>query len=198
MSYISGKIIRELRENKHMTQKQLADMLGVSDKAVSKWETDRGLPDIGLISPLAASLGVSVAEILVGEYAVNDNRSSNMKKISFYVCPVCGNVIWSSGKGAFSCCGISLPALETETSENVEIDQDHQIVVENIENEYFIHMDHPMTKDHYISFIAYVVSDRVEIVKLYPEQDIACRFLKRGHGYLFHYCNRHGLYRFMV
>lgn len=190
MSYISGKVIRELREKKQLTQKQLADILRVSDKTISKWETERGLPDISLISPLASALSVSVAEILVGEYAVNDNRSANMKKGHFYVCPVCGNVIWATGKASYNCCGIQLPEADIE-----EPDERHNLQAEIIENEYYVHMNHLMAKEHYISFIAYVTSNHAEIVKLYPEQEVECRFLRRGHGDIYAYCNRHGLFR---
>lgn len=193
MGYVTGKIIKELREQKNLTQKQLADMLQISDKTVSKWETDRGLPDIGLIEGLAGSLGISVAELLTGEYAVNSNRSSNMKKMKFYVCPVCGNVIQSTGEGTYSCCGIVLPQLQVEDE-----DDRHQICVETLENEYYIHMDHPMTKEHYISFLAYVTSDRIQLVKLYPEQNVEGRFTRRGHGLLYAYCNQHGLFQLRV
>lgn len=193
MGYVTGKIIKELREQKNLTQKQLADMLQISDKTVSKWETDRGLPDIGLIEGLAGSLGISVAELLTGEYAVNSNRSSNMKKMKFYVCPVCGNVIQSTGEGTYSCCGIVLPQLQVEDEDNR-----HQICVETLENEYYIHMDHPMTKEHYISFLAYVTSDRIQLVKLYPEQNVEGRFTRRGHGLLYAYCNQHGLFQLRV
>lgn len=193
MSYITGKVIKELREKKKFTQKQLADILQVSDKTISKWETDRGLPDIGLISHLAEALGVSVAEILMGEFVENDNRSGNMKKLLFYVCPVCGNVIQAIGKGSYSCCGIMLPTAEIE-----EVDEIHNIKVEVIDNEYFLHMEHPMTKEHYISFVAYVTSNRTEIIKLYPEQNIECRLAKKEHGYIYIFCNQHGLFRFNI
>lgn len=189
MSYVTGKMIKELRESKHMTQKQLADKMQISDKTVSKWETDRGLPDIGLIDKLAECLEVSVAELLAGEYAVNSNRSANMKKVKFYVCPVCGNIIQSTGEGMYTCCGIVLPELQTE-----EDDENHQICVDTIDHEFYVHMKHPMTKEHYISFLAYVTSNQVEIVKLYPEQNVECRFTKKGHGILYAYCNQQGLF----
>ncbi|BCN31021.1 helix-turn-helix domain-containing protein [Anaeromicropila herbilytica] len=193
MSYVTGKMIKELREKKSLTQKQLADQLQISDKAVSKWETDRGLPDIGLISNLAEALGVSVAELLLGEVTENQNRSANMKKMQFYICPVCGNVIQAIGNGSYSCCGIMLPAAEVEDNS-----KDHLLQVEVIDNEYYVHMEHPMAKDHYVSFIAYVTSNRSELIKLYPEQNIECRFAKRGHGYFYAYCNKDGLYRFNI
>ncbi len=191
--YVTGNVIKNLREKKHLTQKELAEKLLLSDKTISKWETDRGLPDISLISPLATILGVSVAELLMGEQIENGNLSANMKKTQFYVCPVCGNVIQAIGCGAYNCCGILLPPAEVE-----EPDDMHLIQVETIDHEYYIHLEHTMTKDHYISFIAYVTSNRVEVVKLYPEQDAECRFAKKGHGFLYLYCNQHGLYRIMV
>lgn len=193
MSYVTGELIKSLRERKNLTQKQLADRLYISDKTVSKWETGKGLPDIGLIEKLAAALGVSVAELLTGEYAVNSNRSANMQKVKFYVCPVCGNVIQSTGEGTYTCCGIVLPMLQTE-----EEDEDHKLQVELVEHEYYVHMDHVMTKEHYISFIAYVSSDRIQFVKMYPEQNVECRFTKRGHGMIYAYCNQHGLYKVRV
>ena len=194
MEYVAGKLIKELREKKSMTQKQLADQLNVSDKAISKWETNRGYPDVSILSELAAALGVSVAELLVGTYQENHNRSSNMQKTVFYVCPVCGNIIAASGKGAYSCCGILLPELEPETGE----DPAHGLRLEVVDNEYFVSMDHEMTKSHYISFFAYVTSGHVELVKLYPEQNAEARFPNRGHGLLYGYCNRHGLFRVRV
>ena len=193
MSYVTGKIIKELRVRKHLTQRQLADLCQISDKTVSKWETERGLPDIGLIEVLAASLDVSVAQLLSGEYAVNSNRSANITKIKFYVCPICGNVIWSTGEGNYTCCGITLPLLQCEDE-----DERHRIEVDFVDNDYYVHMSHPMTKTHYISFLAYAISGGLQFVKLYPEQNIDCRFARKGHGLVFAYCNQHGLFSVKV
>ena len=193
MGYVTGKTIRELREKKKMTQKELAEKLLVSDKTVSKWETGRGLPDIGIIEDLAGVLGVSIAELLTGDCRENENPAGNMKKIHFYVCPVCGNIITSVGRGTFHCCGILLPEQEPE-----KMDEDHGMMIETIDDEYCITMNHPMTKEHYISFLAYVTSGTVEIAKLYPEQEISVRFRKKGHGYLYGYCNRHGMFRTLI
>ena len=162
----------------------------MSAKAVSKWETGKGFPDISLLEPLAGALGVSVMELLSGDTVVNRNKSANMLRSRFYVCPICGNVVHSAGEAVVSCCGVTLPALEAE-----EADDDHQLRVEPVEDEHFITVDHPMTKAHYISFIACVTSDRLQLVKLYPEGNAQCRLrLQRG-GYLYLYCNRHGLMR---
>ena len=188
--YVTGSVIRALREKQNYTQKQLAEAIAVSDKTVSKWETDRGLPDVTLLEPLAKALKVSVAELLSGECVVNRNRSGNPERARFYICPICGNVIWSMGEGAFSCCGVTLPPLEPE-----EPDEEHVLSVETVDNEWYVSADHPMTKEHFLSFIALVSYDRVQICKLYPEQAAEARFSRRGGGTLYACCNRHGLYR---
>ena len=128
-----------------------------------------------------------MAELLSGECFTNANRSGNLLRSKFYVCPICGNVIWAAGEGAYSCCGVSLPPLEAE-----EPDDAHEIHAERVENEWYVTVDHPMTKSHYISFLAFVTDDRVQIVRLYPEQSAEARFFVRGQGRLYASCNRHG------
>ena len=187
-NYITGSTIKRLREAKGLTQLQLADEIGVSSKAVSKWETAKGMPDITLIEPLAKALGVSVAELMSGNTVINKNVSANMLRSKFYVCPVCGNIIRTTGDAVISCCGITLPPLEAE-----EADDAHGISIEKVEDEHFITVSHEMTKSHFISFVAYVTSDRVQFVKLYPEGNAETRFQLRGRGYIYLYCNRHGL-----
>lgn len=187
-NYITGATIKRLREAKSLTQAQLADKIGVSGKAVSKWETAKGLPDISLIEPLAGALGVSVAELLSGDTVNNKNISANILRSKFYVCPVCGNVIRTTGDAVISCCGIALPPLEAE-----DIDGEHEITVERVEDEYFITVRHEMTKTHFISFIAHLTSDRVQLVKFYPEGNAETRLQLRGRGWLYIYCNKHGL-----
>ena len=192
-SYITGATIKTLREKKGLTQNQLAEMVGVSSKAVSKWETAKGLPDITLIEPLAKSLSVSVMELMSGDTVVNKNLSANMLRSKFYVCPICNNIIRSMGDAVISCCGVNLPPLEAE-----ETDYAHPVTIEKVEDEHFITVNHPMTKDHYISFIAFLTSDRVQFVKLYPEGNAEVRINLRGGGYLYIYCNRHGLMNIKV
>ena len=187
-NYITGATIKRLREAKGITQTQLAEQIGVSDKAVSKWETAKGLPDITLIEPLAKALGVSVMELMSGDTVINKNISSNILRSKFYVCPVCGNVIRTTGDTVISCCGITLPPLEVE-----EADEAHEITVEKVEDEHFITVSHEMKKTHFISFIAYLTSDRVQFVKFYPEGNAETRLQLRGRGYLYIYCNKHGL-----
>ena len=187
-NYITAATVKRLREEKGLTQLQLAEEIGVSSKAVSKWETAKGLPDITLLEPLAKALSVSVAELMSGDTVVNKNVSANILRSKFYVCPVCGNVIRTTGDAVISCCGISLPPLEAE-----EVDDDHAITVEKVEDEHFITVNHGMTKTHFISFIAYLTTDRVQFVKFYPESDAQTRFQLRGRGYIYLYCNKHGL-----
>ncbi len=187
-NYITGATIKRLREAKGITQTQLAEQIGISDKAVSKWETAKGLPDITLLEPLAKALGVSVMELMSGDTVINKNISSNILRSKFYVCPVCGNVIRTTGDTVISCCGITLPPLEAE-----ETDEAHDITVEKVEDEHFITVSHEMTKTHFISFIAYLTSDRVQFVKFYPEGNAETRLQLRGRGYLYIYCNKHGL-----
>lgn len=188
-NYITGSTIRILREKLNLTQSQLAEKLCVSDKAVSKWETGKGFPDISLIEPLATALRVSVPELLTGEQIINTNRSANIMKSNIYVCPICGNVLFSSGAALVSCCGVTLPPEETEDADGA-----HMILCEKIDDEYHISVNHPMTKEHYISFIAYCTSERFDLVKLYPEGKTEMNFFNRGHGKIFWYCNHHGLF----
>lgn len=187
--YVTGSTVKGLREAKGYTQKQLAERLCVSDKAVSRWETGRGLPDITLLEPLAGALGVSVAELLAGAPVENRNRSGDPARGRFYVCPVCGNILWAMGTGSFSCCGVTLPPLEAE-----EPDPGHEIRLERVEDEWYVTLDHPMDKGHFISFLAWAGYDRVQIVKLYPQQEAAARLSLRGGGRLYACCNRHGLF----
>ena len=187
--YVTGAVIRELREKNRMTQSQLAEKLGVSDKAVSKWETGKGYPDITLLEPLAEAFRVSVTELLSGTAIRNANVSANMLRSQFYVCPVCGNVIHSMGEAAIQCHGILLSPLIPEPA-----DERHRLTVERVEDEYYVSVDHSMTKDHYISFIAAAAPGDLQIVKLYPEGNAETRLKMRGVRKIYHYCNRDGLF----
>ena len=189
-TYVTGNTIKQLRENRKMTQTELAQQLGVSDKTVSKWETGKGLPDISLLQPLAQALGISVIELMNGEQILNKNTSGNMLRCKFYVCPICGNIIHSTGDAVVSCCGITLPALEAE-----DADDAHNLTIEKVEDEHFITVAHPMTKAHFLSFLVFVTSDRIQLVKFYPEGNAETRLQLRGTGYLYYYCNRHGLFK---
>lgn len=188
--YVTGSMIRALREAKQLTQAELADRLYVSEKTVSKWETGRGCPDIGILEELAGALGVSLIELLHGEQIRNLNRSANMKRLRFFVCPICGNVITAAGDAVVSCCGVTLPALEAETP-----DAAHTAEISEVEDEYFFSLPHEMSRTHSISFAASVSDDRAELVKFYPEGNAECRFPKRNTRWICFYCSRHGFFR---
>ena len=191
--YVTGAMIKRLREGRGMTQGELARLVEVSDKAVSRWECGRGYPDITLLEPLASALGVSVAELLAGADVNNANRSANVLRSKLYVCPVCGNVLSAMGEAVVSCCGIALPPLEAEPAED-----EHGIGAELVEDELYVSLAHPMSKEHHVSFIAAISPDRVQLVKLYPEGDAAARFRRAGVRDVYAYCNHHGLFRARV
>lgn len=187
-----GSLIFQLRKEKNLTQKQLGEKLELSDKTISKWERGLGCPDISLLRDISKIFNVNIEKILLGDLQENDINGGNMKRIKFYVCPNCGNVINSTGDGDFSCCGRKLEALVPKV-----MDENHSINIEEVENDYYVEINHEMTKDHFISFVAYVTYDRVLLIKLYPEQSPTVRFprlcgkFERGKFYM--YCNQHGL-----
>lgn len=191
--YVTGETVKALREKLGLTQAALAEKLSVSDKTVSKWETGKGYPDITLLEPLAGALGVTVAELLSGEVITNGNVAANMLRTKFHVCPVCGNILMSTGEALVQCHGIRLTPLEAEPA-----DEAHALRLEPVEDEYYISSEHPMTKQHYISFMAAVAPERAELVKLYPEGAAEARFKMRGLKKLYWYCNRDGLFSMPV
>ena len=186
----TAEAICRLRKRKKMTQAQLGDLLGVSDKAVSRWETGKGYPDITLLEPLCAALGVSVNEFFEGESSQNGNASGNMMRSTLYVCPICGNIIHAVGEACISCCGFLLQPLAAAAE-----DEQHSIIAEPVEDEWYLTADHPMTKEHYLSLFAFAGGDRFDLVKLYPEGNAEARIKRRGHGILYYYCNQHGLFK---
>ncbi len=187
--YVTGAVIKELREKNKMTQLQLAQKLGVTDKTISKWETGKGYPDITLLEPIADAFRISVTELISGNTIHNANVSANMMRSKFYVCPVCGNVIHSMGEGVIGCHGIQLSPLSAEPS-----DEQLMIFVERSDDEYYVRIDHVMTKDHYISFVVAAGVDEIQMVKLYPEGKSEARFKIRGVKKIFFYCNHDGLF----
>ena len=116
-----------------------------------------------------------------------------MLKCKLYVCPVCGNVMQSTGAAAVSCCGIALPPLEAEPPDNA-----HEIRVEVSEDEYFVTVRHPMTKERSLSFLCAVADNETRFVKLYPEGAGEARFPISRVRKLYAYCNRHGLFELDV
>ena len=187
--YVTGSVIKELREKNQLTQAQLAEKIGVSDKTISKWETAKGYPDISLLEPIAKVLGVSITELVTGNAVCNVNVSANMMRSKFYVCPICGNIIHSMGEAVMQCHGVLLAPCEAE-----ETDEKHMILIERVEDEYYIRINHEMTKQHYISFIAAVSSDKIQMIKLYPEGNAEARVKINGVKKILFYCNRDGLF----
>lgn len=186
----TGRLIRELRTQKGLTQAQLAGLINVSDKAVSKWERGLGCPDVSLLSTLSEVLEVNIDRLLEGELGEN-SEAVTMNKIKFYICEKCGSVFTSLGGGELSCCGKKLSPLELKNA-----DEAHALKLEEVEDEWYVTCPHEMTKEHYISFIAFVSYDRVTLVKTYPEQDLAMRFPRNGAGYFCYYCTNDGFYKF--
>ena len=187
----TGALIRTLRREKGMTQKQLAGLLHVSDKAVSKWERGCGCPDVSLLAALADVLAVGLEGLLAGDLAENDGNGDNMKHLKFYVCPQCGNVITAAADAGVTCCGKKLAARTPQKAEE-------KLNVELIENDYFISTGHPMEKGHYISFVALLTGDALVLRRQYPEWDLQTRLPRLGHGKLVWYCTEHGLFYQLV
>ena len=187
----NGKLLCSMRKARGMTQKQVAEKLGVMPKTVSKWETGHGFPDTSLLADLSRVLGVSVDSLLSGALSPNPEEVGNFKKIRFYVCPHCGSMMQGMGECRLSCCGVPMEPLKA--SENTA---GHRIKVERVEDDFYITFEHEMTKEHYISFVSYVSCDRVLTVKLYPEQDCSARFPVMYGGKFYYYCSSHGLFGF--
>lgn len=183
-----GKLIRELRTEKNMTQRQLAKRLHITEQAVSKWERGLGGPDISLLSGLSEILGVNIEKILAGDLQPNDADRGNMKRVKFYVCPGCGGVLTSLGEAEISCCGRKLAKLKP-----VLADEGHRLRIEAGVGEYYITCSHDMTRPHYLSFIACVTPDKLLLTKLYPEQDAAVHIPRLHDCTLYYYCTQHGL-----
>lgn len=182
-----GNLIFKLRNEKKMTQKQLADIMNISDKTISKWERGLGCPDVSLLRELSQIFNVHIEKILSGDLESNNTNGGNMKKIKFYMCRDCGNVITATSEADVACCGRKLISLELQNNEEYDIN------IETVENDYYITFSHDMSKDHYISFVAFVAYDRVMLIKLYPEQASEVRFPKYNRGKLYFACNKHGL-----
>ncbi len=182
-----GRLIYELRKERDFTQLQLANRIHVSDKAVSKWERGMGCPDISLLPVLCETLGIDMETLLAGEIDANDMTGGNMKKLKFYICPQCGNLLTATEEAAISCCGKKLHALQPQKAEE-------KLTVEKIDGEYFITSAHEMTKTHYITFVALLTGDSFIMRRQYPEWDLQARIPQLGHGMLLWYCNQHGLF----
>ena len=113
-----------------------------------------------------------------------------MRRIRFFVCPECGNVITMTGEAQVSCCGRQLTAMEV-----TEGDAAHAMHIESMDGENYLSFGHPMSKAHYIQFVAMVGYDRVTLVRLYPEQDAALRLPYMAGATYYVCCSEDGLFR---
>ena len=178
-----GRIIRTFRKDKGMTQLELSELLGVTDRAVSKWERGLGCPDVSFLPKLSEIFSIDIRSILEGEMEENAMRSGNMKKTKFYVCPICGNVILAVGNANVVCCGRRLEEKEEKKSSDSQ-----ELKTERTDGtELYVSSDHCMTKEDYISFICYATSDSILLRKLYPAWGISFNFTWMGHGKILWY-----------
>lgn len=192
-----GVLLYQLRKEKGMTQRQIADQLNISDKTISKWERGLGCPDVSLLGELSELFEVNIEQILAGELKPNNIEIGNLKRIKFYVCPNCGNVITNTGDAEISCCGRKLSPLLAQAADEL-----HRAIVEDAYGEYYITFDHEMSKAHSISFVAYVTSDKLLLVRLYPEQTAevhmpkinGARLQQKYGAKLYYYCTKDGLW----
>ena len=184
----TGELIREFRIKKGLTQKQLAERINVSDKAVSKWECGNGCPDVSLLTALAEVFGTDTGVLLSGEIDKNESEKGNMKKLRFYVCKDCGNILTATSEAAVTCCGNRLSAIEPKKAEENE-----KLTVEEIGGELLVTSGHEMTKEHYISFVAYQSDNCMMMFKQYPEWALQARLPLFRSGRLVWYCSKCGL-----
>ena len=182
-----GKFIAEMRKEKGMTQRQVAEQLNISNKTVSKWECGLGCPDTSLWEELSVVLGADVLKLLQGELNPNQRDVGKLEQTQFYVCPACGNILTSTGKATISCCGRRLPALTP-----IPAIAGHEVQCEEIDIELYLTLNHEMSKQHYIVFVAYVCNNYVILHRLYPEQSPAVRLPVMHGGQLYLYCSKHG------
>ena len=184
----TGELIRKLRMKSGLTQKQLAEKINVSDKAVSKWECGNGCPDISLLTALSDVFGTDTSVLLSGEINTNETEKGNMKKLKFYVCSDCGNIVTAAAEAAVTCCGKKLAPLEPRKADSKD-----KLNVSDTGGELYITADHEMTKDHYISFLAYVNDSSVMIFRQYPEWTMQATLPVFRSGRLVWYCSKCGL-----
>ena len=184
-----GALIRSLRVAQGMTQLALAEQLGVSDKAVSKWETGSGAPDVAIFPRLAAVLNTEVSALLRGDLGENDKSNGNLKKLRFFLCPECGNLLFSTESKTLSCCGKTLEPLVPQPA-----DAAHTLSVASSDGDWYVTAEHEMTRAHFISFVALLTEDTLFLKKCYPEWGLEARIPRGAHGTLLWYCTRHGLF----
>ena len=158
-----AQLIRRRRQELGLTQAALAERIHVSAKAVSKWERAAGLPDAAIVPALSRALDLSADSLLRGRVENNPPDGGNMKRIKFYQCPDCGNILTATGRAELSCCGRRLSPM------TVTADEAHRLTITDVEDEKLLTWQHPMEKSHHLTFLAAVGYDCVHIVRLYAE-----------------------------
>ena len=182
-----GSLIRKLRLEKNLTQTALAQILHISNKTVSKWECGSGCPDVSLFPALSETLGADFSALFTGEIEEKAADSGNLRRLRFYICPDCGNLITTTSSASIACCGKVLAAQKLQRArEGVHVElEDH---------EYYISSDHEMIRDHYITFIALRSSEQLTLRKLYPEWNVQIRLPYIPGATLIWHCKQHGLF----
>ena len=189
MDYLkTGQLIRKLRKEQGLNQTELAEKLHITGKTVSKWECGRGFPDVSMFPALSAALQVDFAALFSGELSEKVQDSGNLKRLQFYICPQCGNLITTTSSASVVCCGKVLAAEKVQTA-------DDELNVELVEREYIVQSNHEMSREHYISFIALRSGDQLYLRKLYPEWDIQLQIPYIPGALMLWYCTKHGLFQ---
>ena len=184
----TGSLIAALRKEKGLTQKNIADALGIQSKTVSKWECGLGRPDLSLIADLSVILGVDTQAILDGEIRHNKPDNGNINRTKLYMCPQCGNVLFSTSPAGIFCCGRKLEPLKAEKDDGTL-----DIKAVEADTDYFITFNHPMEKDNYMVFAACVKGDRLMLNRFYPQQNREFRLPMGFMGRLYMYSASMGL-----
>lgn len=112
-----------------------------------------------------------------------------MNKIQFYRCSQCGSILTNTGKSEIHCCGQQLEPLTVQ-----ELDAAHLLKIEELDDTHYITLEHPMTKEHFIAFVAWTAYDRTMVVQLYPEQGAELRVQLPRRGEVYVCCSQHGLF----
>lgn len=182
-----GVLIRKLRSEKGLTQNEVAEKLHISNKTVSKWECGAGCPDISLFPALSELFGVDFSALFSGKLEEKPADNGNLRNLSFYVCPDCGNLITSTSLASVACCGKTLAPQKLQRA-------GEEISVSLVGNEYYISSNHEMSRQHYITFVALRSSDQILLRKLYPEWNLELQMPYIPGAMMIWHCKQHGLF----
>ncbi|MBQ7858661.1 MAG: DUF2087 domain-containing protein [Faecalibacterium sp.] len=187
-----GALLHTLRTGAGYTQRQVAQALCVTEQAVSKWERGKGCPDLSLLPALADLYAVDLRALLAGQLKVS-SQGGNMRNLKIYFCPQCGNLAAQLGGAQLTCCGRPLAALQPRPAAD-----GHLPTITAVEDEWYLEFDHPMTKQHHLTFVAQVGLDHYRLTRLYPEQQPALRLPKLARCTLLIGCSEGGLYKVVL